>query len=595
MAASDIEFAIDEDEYSYRLDKGPLTDYRVAGETDTLESIRSLRVLALRKGFSAAIPEMPGHYIINTHETLEEQACAFAMEAPLLVTFHDSGQQPCIVTEWKWENDKIYAMTISTALHLSTNKDSGSQSWLNDKDVKPVKLSLLKEARPVVNSDGQPLLKTYEEWLKNHSDHFKSLKVKSYADCRAWCQHSRFEAHMKTVNIISEKRLQDEIRSSVGDADSGQQPRKKPASTHVGELTATQQHMLKMRLPIYQSIGKRFVEHASGIACSLGKRLIELDIPRDCPAAVIRSTLVDEIKAYHSKEEALKIAELISRDSCLQELTSGTTKMTAKSSPLKESAEKESSEIESPEADSSSNSEAPKTTPKAPDATDAESPEPPVLGVLLAPDFEAAAGKKRARNPTTHFTPEQMLPKNEKKAKPEKAPPASAGKNEVKAPGVTGPRGKYKMSGLYSRDPLKAAVARAKLEQGPAVTAVSLPAGSSRQANFNFTSWMNFDLYLLCCCTGTMEASATRKRLDEEAMNAKGAEISKLQTKNAFLELEVKRLTSELDAEKNKIEVAIQKKELEITIEMTKAVEAARQEGFKACQEQMELLAKLKM
>ena len=78
-------------------------------------------------------------------------------------------------------------------------------------------------------------------------------------------------------------------------------------------------------------------------------------------------------------------------------------------------------------------------------------------------------------------------------------------------------------------------------------------------------------------------------------MNAKGAEISKLQTKNAFLELEVKRLTSELDAEKNKIEVAIQKKELEITIEMTKAVEAARQEGFKACQEQMELLAKLKM
>ena len=73
-----------------------------------------------------------------------------------------------------------------------------------------------------------------------------------------------------------------------------------------------------------------------------------------------------------------------------------------------------------------------------------------------------------------------------------------------------------------------------------------------------------------------------------------GGQMKKLRDRNAFLESEVLRLQSELSNEKAAVEVKVSKKELELKIEMTEKVKEAYDDGYKRCQEQMELLAKLK-
>lgn len=55
---------IDHDTYDYVIDKGPLVNFTVANATGELQSLSSLRIFGLRKGFSE-FADLPGHYLCN--------------------------------------------------------------------------------------------------------------------------------------------------------------------------------------------------------------------------------------------------------------------------------------------------------------------------------------------------------------------------------------------------------------------------------------------------------------------------------------------------------------------------------------------------
>lgn len=164
--------------YDYVIDKGALTGFMVGGAADKVAAMNSLRIIRMKKGSSEFL-DFPGHYLINNasenFEDLGLLPCFQSLQAPCLVHFADEGNVAEIALEWEFMNDKLYAITIPTNVWISSSDPDKNGKWVSERDATPKKLSVLSYITHIQNRNSQPLETNFNQWLKDHSPHFKDL------------------------------------------------------------------------------------------------------------------------------------------------------------------------------------------------------------------------------------------------------------------------------------------------------------------------------------------------------------------------------------------------------------------------------------
>lgn len=124
------------DDYNYVIDKGAITEVVVGGAVGEFASISSLRIFGLKKGVCEFL-EVPGHYLINTAsdnvDDFGSPPCLQVLEAPCVVHFCDEGNVAEIALEWKFMNNKLYAITIPTDVWISNSDPDKDGKWVNER------------------------------------------------------------------------------------------------------------------------------------------------------------------------------------------------------------------------------------------------------------------------------------------------------------------------------------------------------------------------------------------------------------------------------------------------------------------------------
>lgn len=439
FAAAAASISIDEDLYDYVIDKGPVTDFTV-GDEGALTSLSSLRIFGLRKGY-AEFAGLPGHYVVNTWTGAEPESVQI-VQAPLLVHFKDRGVAPAFLLEWRVMNEKLYGLTIATGLKLSNSNPDQDKSWLGVGDIRPVKLSLIDTLEPIANRDGVPLKKNIEQWMEKHSgQHKKSLGLNSLAAHLQWCNFEKFSSNISTVVAVAEAELQAAVKGG-------------------GRMTCQKQidAAITKRLPPLQSMGGLLKQHIELICVPLTHRLLELQLDPETELAELQQL----IKAVVGNSDTCApkidlLLEWIRKGERFQRLQLGKTASVAIFSPLHRAAipataAGEEVEAESPqiarhlEFDSEN---------VAPDATASKEGSTELVAQAIGTE---ANTKKRQRVPTCIFEFDKA-PKKGKGSRCEKLKAAKAAGGDGTRP--------YNKSGLYSKDPVKAAIAREKANLPP--------------------------------------------------------------------------------------------------------------------------------
>lgn len=300
----------------------------------------------------------------------------------------------------------------------------------------------MESVQPVENRDGIPLKKNFDLWLSNHGgERRKALSLKSLAAHHQWCSHCNFVENFALLSKV----VQAAFETSV-----------KEGSRQVSQIEAA----IAKGLPPLLRMTDQLSHHIKLIAFPLSHRFVELqldpetelkDVPRLLKEALGRSD--SDSKMANAIFESFKSGEQLKR---LQE---GKSADVLKMSPIHcaASVPKPTAEAPSPAdigatpniarqlgfmSDSSA-------TPQDPQAErDADSPE-------CTPDGEDANyGLRKKRN-----APQVYEPTNCKKNRQR-----SNQKDKSKGRRV------YNRSGLYSKDPVKAAMARERMKNRPTLS-----------------------------------------------------------------------------------------------------------------------------
>lgn len=298
--------AVDVDQYDYVVDKGAVTDFELH-ENGDLQSFSSLRVFGLRKGY-AEFMDVPGHYVMNSW-TGAEPIGTQCLLAPALVHFKDRGLAPAFVLEWKVTNEKVYGMTLPTAVKTGTGGDPDkSEKWLTSADISPVKLALIESVQTIVNRDGLPLKKNLDAWLSNHSgERRKALKLTSLAAHRQWCDYTHFSANMAAVAAVAQTALEKAVRD--GDR-----------SGAAKQIEAA----ISKRLPPLLRMTESLTQHIKLIAVPLSHRFIETEIDLETEVGDMRQVLQDLLK--HMDPDSKKtdlLVQMLEKDNRFTNLKSG--------------------------------------------------------------------------------------------------------------------------------------------------------------------------------------------------------------------------------------------------------------------------------
>ena len=196
---------IDDDDNDYVCDKGPVTALGLDVNNDPASIwFHTLRVFGFKKGYAVATG-VPGRYLVNSHRDTETNSAAQALSLPALMHFHDSNNAAVIGLSFKISsNGRIYVRCVPTDLKISANAD-GQDKWISDDDVLTRRLDLFSKCEALVNTDGFPLAKRFDDWLKNHSTYFKDRNMRSLAACRAWLAHSKYIKQMATAATLAQQ------------------------------------------------------------------------------------------------------------------------------------------------------------------------------------------------------------------------------------------------------------------------------------------------------------------------------------------------------------------------------------------------------
>ena len=447
---------VDLESKEYVADKGPIIQWELDVPNKCLGSFSTLRIFGLKLGFST-VTGVQGHYLLNTAGQMDASPETQVFTAPCLMHFVDTASVPVFVLMFKWvkASGKIYALTIPTDVKLSSDVDAPDK-WITPAMIKPVKLALASHFEPIENRDGQPLAKKLDAWMKDHFPLFAALKLKSLANCRTWLQPSSFVKHVPAVAGVIESTLRADITAAAGlDAS-------KKATSHTNSaevLEAAKQLSLSECLPLLASIKETWLLAAATIAVPLGHRLIEIEMS---------SALVDEVLSPEklatlfvqtmSPKHHESILALLQKSDTAKLLASGQkTVLDFTSSPFPEPPA-----IEIP-------SEAVEVVDGV--ETDADVGAPPHSHWSEADSWEEDA--EELGHATTAGAEEELQSSGQAGARKRAAPvrldsSVPIKKKDKKHSNLATPisgstRQPYQKTGLFSKDPVKAAAARAAL------------------------------------------------------------------------------------------------------------------------------------
>jgi hypothetical protein len=425
--------SFDHERYAYVADKGPVASIALEGEGLDSLSYQTFRIFGLQRGYSM-VAGVPGFYIVN--KAGKESDCAVTHDLPAVLHPVDAGSPPVIGLRWKvGSNGNIYAMTIPTDLKLSSDAD-GTEKWLTDDEVVPRRLKLFKELHPLQNRDGQPLGKKFDAWIKQ-STFFGDIKLKSLAAVRAWLSHSKFVQQFKVVVTNAEAVVIKRIKESAGCADGGKKNGKKKAGEHHSSNDSAATAACRIRLDMLKAIVSPLRDYIQSIAVPLGHRLLEIELGN--AEKELSEDELSKLLNGASPNHTDQILELLKSADRYKMLQAGKAEIGFETSPLS-TPECSPEKADDGEFDDTVHEE------------NVEFEKESEIGSVSTAETAKSGevGGKRVRKPPTVFTAAREE-KPPKKAKEEKKI-ASDGQTEKRA---------YNRTGMYSKDPVKLAAARA--------------------------------------------------------------------------------------------------------------------------------------
>ena len=299
----------------------------------------------------------------------------------------------------------------------------------------PRRLKLFKELHPLQNRDGQPLGKKFDAWIKQ-STFFGDIKLKSLAAVRAWLSHSKFVQQFKVVVTNAEAVVIKRIKESAGCADGGTKKGKKKAGEHHSSNDSAATAACRIRLDMLKAIVSPLRDYIQSIAVPLGHRLLEIELGN--AEKELSEDELSKLLNGASPNHTDQILELLKSEDRYKMLQAGKAEIGFETSPLS-TPECSPEKADDGEFDDTVHEE----------NVEFEKDESEIGSVSTAETAKSSeVGGKRVRKPPTVFT-----------AAREEKPPKKA-KEEKKNDGQTEKRA-YNRSGMYSKDPVKLAAARA--------------------------------------------------------------------------------------------------------------------------------------
>lgn len=429
---------IDDETYEYVIDKGPLTGFAVT-ETGELQSFNSLRVFGLRKGYTE-FAELPGHYFSNQW-TGVDATYVQCLQAPSIVHFKDKGNAPAFVLEWKTKNEKLYAMTLPTAVKISSGNDPDKRDkWLTATDIKPVRLALLESIQPVEDRDGAPLKKNLEAWLANHSGKFwAGLKLTTTAALRKWCTPESFEKNVDEVGKFVQTAFEQSVKESCR-----------------GGEAAQMQNTIAKQLPAFLRMTDCVRQHVKLIAVPLSHRFVELNIEPEFGVEDMSTVIARQLGRGQNSAKAELLFEKLKMGDKFTLMQEGRSRsLDYVISPFQ--CDADVGEKRAPANNDDKDDENIEATVRALDFNLNEPAAPGAARAALeTPDVVGVLPEKRLRARKTPFDDSTNM--GDEKVKKPKADEAST---NLQTEAVC-PKRAYKKTGMYSKNPVKAAIAHEK-------------------------------------------------------------------------------------------------------------------------------------
>lgn len=271
---------VNEEEYSIVVDKGPFTHLELeepgVGGQPAGVSMHTFRLFNFKLGH-AVHAGMPGRYVVNTHADADEDEPMSSgdLTLPALIVPADPGEPPVIGLYWKVKStNKIYAQVIPTDLKQAADRSTGSETWLQDSDAYPMKVELISELKPLCSKDGNNLVKTFDEWLKNHSEYFRARSIRNHAACRAWLTHSSYISHFNSIMVLCQQAIRAEVMQAHGLTKSnpkGKGAAPQPTEAAKGAMDDKWSYLCQVAEPLRLSLIEASVP--------IGNRIIQVDLP----------------------------------------------------------------------------------------------------------------------------------------------------------------------------------------------------------------------------------------------------------------------------------------------------------------------------
>lgn len=349
-------------------------------------------------------------------------------------------------------------MVLPTAVKVGNGGDPDkSEKWLTAADVHPVKLSLMDTLQPVENRDGMPLKKNLEAWLANHSgSRRKSLSLTSFSALKKWCSFENFESNFASLATVVQADFEASVRLGCRSVD------------HAAMDVA-----VAKRLPPMLRMIATLREHIKVIAVAVSQRLLEIEIDPEVEVGDLQDLL--KIALSPNSEKVPVVLELLKKGDKFKLLQGGNSVA--------------SLSVISPLQGALPSSEGPPSPTLARqlqfDNQNADSASKSATSLVEEAGENDKTGKgSRKRVATAIYEPDTAAKKS--KGAKAKVPAPKANCSDSKN-SESGPTRAYTKSGLYSRDPIKAAMAREKLGLPPAAMPVApavLTAGPPSHLSF---------------------------------------------------------------------------------------------------------------
>lgn len=580
--------SVDMEAFNYVFDWAGASQLALDDDGTLVAASQTLLALPAKFSLHAGIP---GHYLINAAGGVDEQA----IRLPAVVEHVDQGVPDLLAIAAKLAaNQKLYLVTINLPLNLGKSKD-GKEQWASDERPQLLKLELVKHFKAVQNFDGCALRKQADAWVSKWSTFFKPLKITNLADVHNnWGAAGRFEANLSVICAEAEVKLRKSAKKSAGGRIAGQK-QSEAAGSKVNY--SVESAIAEQRVKILRELEAQLRTKVPYVHLPLSRRIIHLQIE---PPAADSTIDVDSLSAAVEAANPKFAANIIQRlkDGAALALASGGAPAATCGSPVRvPPAPEEGPSVEATAFAASHQADTTESAAKEFCDLSSENEGDGDEANTAAAAGDAETGPPALRKSGRPIVPPkalvmEMTAKAKPKAKKSDSQRELGANLEADAADedVQPKKRPYKRSGLYSRDPIKAAQARSKSIS--AKTPRKQHAGTPHppcNPRANSLICANSAHFACTGCLSTTSSSLSRSSAGggSEGDDTEQGKMLELNMKLVKAEGEMAALKIELEAAKAKLQIELESKELavakataEAKLEMHQAIELAREKGY---------------